>query len=53
MTAKILLLLAIFLPTSAWAQSAELVNQAKKEGGEVILYTTMTVGRLRAFQQSL
>ena len=44
MTAKILLLLAIFLPTSAWAQSAELVNQAKKEGGEVILYTTMTVG---------
>ncbi|MSP39520.1 MAG: extracellular solute-binding protein [Deltaproteobacteria bacterium] len=28
----------------AWAQSAELLNQAKKEGGEVILYTTVTVG---------
>ncbi|MDP9130968.1 MAG: hypothetical protein M3N35_11330, partial [Candidatus Binatota bacterium] len=52
MTAKILLLLAIFLPTSAWAQSAELVNQAKKEGGEVILYTTMTVGDFEHFSKA-
>ncbi|MGZ8423774.1 MAG: ABC transporter substrate-binding protein [Candidatus Binatia bacterium] len=52
MTAKILLLLAIFLPTIAWAQSAELVNQAKKEGGEVILYTTMTVGDFEHFSKA-
>ena len=52
MTAKILLLLAIFLPTSAWAQSAELLNQAKKEGGEVILYTTMTVGDFEHFSKA-
>ena len=51
MTAKILLLLAVFLPTSAWAQSAELLNQAKKEGGEVILDDDRW--GLRAFQQSL
>jgi iron(III) transport system substrate-binding protein len=52
MTAKILLLLAIFLPTIAWAQSAELLNQAKKEGGEVILYTTMTVGDFEHFSKA-
>jgi iron(III) transport system substrate-binding protein len=52
MTAKILPLLAIFLPTIAWAQSAELVNQAKKEGGEVILYTTMTVGDFEHFSKA-
>ncbi|MGZ9126837.1 MAG: hypothetical protein ACXW4Z_03565, partial [Candidatus Binatia bacterium] len=52
MTAKILLLLAIFLPTIAWAQSAELMNQAKKEGGEVILYTTMTVGDFEHFSKA-
>jgi len=52
MTAKILLLLAIFLPTIAWAQSADLVNQAKKEGGEVILYTTMTVGDFEHFSKA-
>ena len=52
MTAKILLLLAIFLPTIAWAQSVELVNQAKKEGGEVILYTTMTVGDFEHFSKA-
>jgi len=52
MTAKILLLLAVFLPTIAWAQSAELVNQAKKEGGEVILYTTMTVGDFEHFSKA-
>ena len=52
MTAKILLLLAIFLPTIAWAQSAELLNQAKKEGGEAILYTTMTVGDFEHFSKA-
>jgi len=52
MTAKILLLLAIFLPTIAWAQSAELVNQVRKEGGEVILYTTMTVGDFEHFSKA-
>ena len=52
MTAKILLLLAVFLPTIAWAQSAELLNQAKKEGGEVILYTTMTVGDFEHFSKA-
>jgi iron(III) transport system substrate-binding protein len=46
------LLLAVFLPTIAWAQSAELVNQAKKEGGEVILYTTMTVGDFEHFSKA-
>ena len=40
----ILFLLAMFMSSAAWAQSADLVNQAKKEGGEIILYTTMTVG---------
>jgi iron(III) transport system substrate-binding protein len=40
------------LPTIAWAQSAELVNQAKKEGGEVILYTTMTVGDFEHFSKA-
>jgi iron(III) transport system substrate-binding protein len=52
MIAKNLLLLAILLPTIAWAQSAELVNQAKKEGGEVILYTTMTVGDFEHFSKA-
>jgi len=52
MTAKILLLLVIFLPTGAWAQSTELVNQAKKEGGEIILYTTMTVGDFEHFSKA-
>lgn len=52
MTAKNLLLLVILLPTIAWAQSAELVNQAKKEGGEVILYTTMTVSDFEHFSKA-
>ncbi len=52
MKAKTLLLLAIFLPTIASAQSPELVNQAKKEGGEVILYTTMTVGDFEHFSKA-
>jgi len=41
---NMLFTLAMFLPSMLWAQSAELVNQAKKEGGEIVLYTTMTVG---------
>ncbi|HYJ14119.1 MAG TPA: extracellular solute-binding protein [Candidatus Limnocylindria bacterium] len=52
MKVKTLLLLAIFLPTIASAQSPELVNQAKKEGGEVILYTTMTVGDFEHFSKA-
>jgi iron(III) transport system substrate-binding protein len=44
MIGNILFLLAMFMSSAAWAQSADLVNQAKKEGGEIILYTTMTVG---------
>ena len=44
MLLKMLLLMVMVLPTIAWGQSAELLNQVKKEGGEVILYTTMTVG---------
>ncbi len=55
MTTNILLLLAMFLPAIAWGQSADLVNHAKKEGGEIILYTTMTVGDFahfgKAFQE--
>ena len=52
MKAKTLLLLSILLPTIASAQSPELVNQAKKEGGEVILYTTMTVGDFEHFSKA-
>jgi hypothetical protein len=29
----LLLLSAMFVPGFAWAQAAELINQAKKEGG--------------------
>ena len=52
MKAKTLLLLAILLPTIASAQSPDIVNQAKKEGGEVILYTTMTVGDFEHFSKA-
>jgi iron(III) transport system substrate-binding protein len=44
MIRNILFLLAVFMSSAVWAQSADLVNQAKKEGGEIVLYTTMTVG---------
>ena len=45
MTTKIalLLLFSLFLSPFAYAQTTEILNQARKEG-EVVLYTTMTVG---------
>ena len=46
------LLSMLFLPGFALAQSAELINQVKKEGGEVILYTTMTVGDFQHFNKA-
>lgn len=52
MIGKIILWVALFCPIVAWAQSAELVNQVKKEGGEVILYTTMTVGDFERFNKA-
>ena len=39
------------IPATAWPQSAELINQAKKEG-EVILYTTMTVPDFEVFNKA-
>ncbi|MGH7782499.1 MAG: ABC transporter substrate-binding protein, partial [Candidatus Binatia bacterium] len=47
----LLLLLANLWATFAFAQSADLINQAKKEG-EVILYTTMTVRDFEAFNKA-
>ena len=52
MMPKILLWLALFLPSVAWAQSTDLLNQVKKEGGEVILYTTMTVPDFAFFNKA-
>ena len=52
MLRKMLLLMVMVLPTIAWGQSAELLNQVKKEGGEVILYTTMTVGDFQLFNKA-
>ena len=53
MKLKYLLLVGILcLPGMAWAQSAELLNQVKKEGGEVILYTTMTVADFQVFNKA-
>ena len=46
-----LLALSVLLPSLGWSQSAELVNQAKKEG-EVILYTTMTVRDFEFFNKA-
>ena len=51
MIAKIALLFSVFFPTLAWAQSAEPLSQAKKEG-EVILYTTMTVRDFEFFNKA-
>src|SRR5215469_11354787 len=50
---KVALLFLTFalLPSFALAQSPELLNQAKKEG-EVILYTTMTVGDFEHFNKA-
>src|SRR4249919_3348097 len=53
MKSKFILLIGIlFWPATAWPQSAELLNQVKKEGGEVILYTTMTVGDFQHFNKA-
>ncbi len=53
MKSKLILLIGmLFLPAMAWSQSAELLNQVKKEGGEVILYTTMTVGDFQVFNKA-
>ncbi len=51
MIGKIILLVSLLFPIVAWAQSAELLNQAKKEG-EVILYTTMTVADFEFFNKA-
>ena len=47
----LLFLSATLLPIFAWAQPTELINQAKKEG-EVVLYTTMTVGDFQHFNKA-
>jgi hypothetical protein len=46
----LLLLASMLVPAFAFAQTAELLSQAKKEG-EVILYTTMTVGDFQLFNK--
>lgn len=45
---NLLLSLLLLLPTLGFGQSQELINQAKKEG-EIVLYTTMTVGDFTHF----
>ena len=47
----LLLFFFVFSPGLALGQSPELLNQAKKEG-EVILYTTMTVGDFEHFNKA-
>ena len=47
----LLLLASMFIPVFAFAQTADLLSQAKKEG-EVILYTTMTVGDFQLFNKA-
>ena len=42
---------SLFIPAFAGAQTADLINQAKKEG-EVVLYTTMTVGDFQHFSKA-
>src|SRR5258706_14332550 len=47
---KVLLVLALIFPASAWAQgspNAKLIEAAKKEG-EVIYYTTMTLDQSKS-----
>jgi iron(III) transport system substrate-binding protein len=50
-TFAFLLLVWIFLPILSFAQSPEIINQAKKEG-EVILYTTMTARDFEFFNKA-
>ena len=47
----LLLLISMLVPVFAFAQTADLLSQAKKEG-EVILYTTMTVGDFQLFNKA-
>src|SRR5437660_12782083 len=46
-----LIVLLMSCPSFTFAQSPEIINQAKKEG-EVILYTTMTVGDFQIFNKA-
>ena len=50
-TTALLLFALLFCHQPAWAQPAELLNQAKREG-EVILYTTMNVGDFQVFNKA-
>jgi iron(III) transport system substrate-binding protein len=53
MKSKLNLLIGLVcLPALASAQSPEILNQVKKEGGEVILYTTMTVPDFEIFNRA-
>lgn len=47
----LLFLTLLFLPASAIAQTAEILEQAKKEG-EAVLYTTMTVRDFQIFNKT-
>src|SRR5215470_3501743 len=49
--ATFLIALLILWPLLSFAQSPEIINQAKKEG-EVILYTTMTVSDFEQFNRA-
>jgi iron(III) transport system substrate-binding protein len=51
MLLKFVFIVLILWPVLAAAQTAEIVNQAKKEG-EVVLYTTMTVGDFEHFKKA-
>src|SRR6266404_6195012 len=53
MTIKIALplLSLLFLSPFAYAQTTEILNQARKEG-EVVLYTTMTVDDFQSFNKA-
>ena len=47
----LLLLVSLFTPVIGFTQNQEILNQAKKEG-EIILYTTMTVGDFEHFNKA-
>lgn len=47
----LLLLISMLVPAFAFAQTADLLSQAKNEG-EVTLYTTMTVGDFQLFNKA-
>jgi hypothetical protein len=52
MKALLFLAVVIFFPAGAAAQTANLVDQARKEGGEVVLYTTMPVTLFDIFHKA-